>query len=155
MTWIEQDGYQTIQGRECHITLERRPRYCDRGNWLAKLFPSGEFAREIDEADRWPRYYMDETRAKLEVEAWLIKRGQACEALPDAAGTVSRPEAEAARKWRITEAGDGKRYFVQMEATLGSGDWMTVAVAASVEWAEAWIARPGWLAGFLEPPKEF
>jgi hypothetical protein len=31
---------------------------------------------EIDEQDGWPRYFMSEERAKLEVEDWLKKRGQ-------------------------------------------------------------------------------
>jgi hypothetical protein len=81
MTWIMDSSgrYQTIQGRECYIMLGRRPHYCDRGNWLAQLFPSGKLALEIDGADGWPRYYFDEERAKLEIEAWLVKRGQAVE----------------------------------------------------------------------------
>jgi hypothetical protein len=74
--WIQRDGWQEILGAECLITLEPRPPYCDRGNWIAKLFPTGTLAREIDDADRWPRYYFDEERAKLEVEAWLQKRNQ-------------------------------------------------------------------------------
>jgi hypothetical protein len=61
---------------ECYITLEPRPHYCDRGNWIAKVFPSGKLARDLDDADGWPRYFFDEARAKLEIEAWLKKRGQ-------------------------------------------------------------------------------
>ena len=81
MNWITKRrpgpcGWQEIEGRDCLIVLEARPRYCDRGNFLAKLFPRGELAREIDEADGWPRYYFDEERAKLEIEAWLKKRNQ-------------------------------------------------------------------------------
>lgn len=68
--------WQEIRGRECLITLELRPAYCDRGNFIAKLHPEGKFALEIDGQDMWPRYYFDEQRAKLEVEAWLIKRKQ-------------------------------------------------------------------------------
>lgn len=79
MTWNEKDGYQTIMGKGCIVVLEKRPHYCDRGNWLAKLFPGPALALEIDDADGWPRYYFDEARAKLEIEAWLIKRGQAIE----------------------------------------------------------------------------
>lgn len=30
----------------------------------------------LDEQDGWPRYYFDETRAKAEIEAWLLKRQQ-------------------------------------------------------------------------------
>lgn len=68
--------FETIQGRECEISLESRPPYCDRGNFIAKLFPVGELALSIDGADRWPRYYFNYDTAKLEVEAWLKKREQ-------------------------------------------------------------------------------
>jgi hypothetical protein len=83
MVWIKRtdDRLEEIQGKECLITLEPRPPYCDRGNFIAKLFPTGTLAIDIDEADGWPRYYFDETRAKLEIEAWLTKRGQAVELL--------------------------------------------------------------------------
>lgn len=74
--WTNHDGWQEIAGKECLISLEPRPTYCDRGNWIAKLLPTGELARDIDNADGWPRYYFDETRAKLEIEAWLKKRRQ-------------------------------------------------------------------------------
>jgi hypothetical protein len=79
MRWFKEEGYEieTVKGKECFITLEPRPHYCDRGNWIAKLFPEGKLAWEIDEADAWPRYYFDKERAKLEIEAWLIKRKQA------------------------------------------------------------------------------
>lgn len=75
-TWITRDGYQEINGEQCSITLEPRPHYCDRGNWIAKLFSSDTFALEIDWCDGWPRYYFDEERAKQEVLAWLKKRQQ-------------------------------------------------------------------------------
>jgi len=67
-----------INGRECTIYLEQRPAYCDRGNWYAKLDARGgtALARELDHQDGWPRYYFDLERAKLEIEAWLVKRGQ-------------------------------------------------------------------------------
>jgi hypothetical protein len=79
MNWEPQeDGrWEAIHGKACMITLEPRPSYCDRGNWIAKLFPEGELARDIDAADGWPRYYFDQGRAKAEIEAWLVKRGQA------------------------------------------------------------------------------
>ncbi len=71
-------GYQGTHGRECAITLEPRPTYCDRGNFIAKLHTlSGTpLCMDIDGQDGWPRYYFDEERAKLEIEAWLQKRGQ-------------------------------------------------------------------------------
>lgn len=65
-----------VHGRECSITIEPRPVYCDRGNLIAKVFPTGSLAMSMDHADGWPRYYFDLDRAKLECEAWLVKRGQ-------------------------------------------------------------------------------
>ena len=80
MTWLPKTndvtGCEAVVGKDCLITLEPRPHYCDRGNWIAKLFPKGKFVAEIDEADGWPRYFFDKERAKAEIEAWLIKRGQ-------------------------------------------------------------------------------
>lgn len=77
--WVtHRSAWQEICGRECFITLEPRPVYCDRGNYVAKIFPSdgSGLAREIDHQDGWPRYYFDEDRAKAEIEAWLKKRKQ-------------------------------------------------------------------------------
>lgn len=70
--------YLQAHGRECTITLEPRPHYCDRGNWIAKVHPvlGSKLARDLDSADAWPRYYFDLYNAKLEIEAWLIKRNQ-------------------------------------------------------------------------------
>ena len=65
-----------IRGKDCLIALEPRPPYCDRGNWIAKIYPTGELARDLDHHDGWPRYYFDQARARLEIEAWLVKRGQ-------------------------------------------------------------------------------
>lgn len=78
---IEQHGtlpqrWFMIAGKDCEISLEPRPSYCDRGEWIAKLFPTGRLALEIDDADRWPRYYFDLDRALLEIQAWLKKREQ-------------------------------------------------------------------------------
>ncbi len=66
-----------IDGKECTIYLEQRPAYCDRGNWIGKVFPRGKLLLSIDYQDGWPRYYFDLDRAKLEIEAWLVRRGQA------------------------------------------------------------------------------
>lgn len=74
--WQHKDGYIEIAGKQCTITIESRPQYCDRGNLIAKLHPFGVLEREIDAADGWPRYYFDLDRAKAECEAWLAKRGQ-------------------------------------------------------------------------------
>jgi hypothetical protein len=70
------DNYLYVVGKECVITLEPRPHYCDRGNYLAKILATGELGRDLDESDGWPRYYFDLERAKLEIEAWMKKRKQ-------------------------------------------------------------------------------
>lgn len=76
----------SVEGKECEITIEARPTYCDRGNWIAKLRPWGDLAREIDDADGWPRYYFDWDVMLQELEAWLVKRGQ----MPEPAVKVLR-----------------------------------------------------------------
>lgn len=66
--------YWSIYGKQCEIIIEQRPTYCDRGNWIAKIFPTLDLS--IDEQDMWPRYYMDFDRATLEIHDWLKKRNQ-------------------------------------------------------------------------------
>jgi hypothetical protein len=75
-TWNDEDRTWTVLGRQCVIWLSQRPHYCDRGNWLAHIQPSGTLRLDMDAADLWPRYYFDLDRAKAEIEAWLIKRGE-------------------------------------------------------------------------------
>ncbi len=50
-----------------HIELAERPVYCDRGRWIATETGVGD----IDACDEFPRYFMDLTRAKLEMQEWL------------------------------------------------------------------------------------
>ena len=66
--WHAEDGgyFEYKLGAAC-VTLQRRPVYCDRGHWMGKVFGIDD----IDEADSFPRYYMDETRAKDEMREWL------------------------------------------------------------------------------------
>jgi hypothetical protein len=52
------------------VTLEPRPPHCDRGKWIGKVFGLDD----IDQGDAFPRYYMDEERAKLELSTWLHHR---------------------------------------------------------------------------------
>lgn len=68
--------YWSVRGRECEITIEKRPHYCDRGRYIAKLFPEGTLALEIDYFDGWPRYYFDWDRMLGELEDWLSRRRQ-------------------------------------------------------------------------------
>jgi hypothetical protein len=75
MIWIAIRSFEVLRGKDFEVVLEKRPPYCDRGNYLAKLFVRGALSREIDEADLWPRYYFDHARAKAEVEAFILKRG--------------------------------------------------------------------------------
>jgi hypothetical protein len=67
--------YYEIFTEECSITLEPRNSYCDRGNWLAKIWVKDHIKCHIDEADFWPRYYFDFEIAKKECESFLKKRG--------------------------------------------------------------------------------
>ncbi|HTE60868.1 MAG TPA: hypothetical protein VK631_10995 [Solirubrobacteraceae bacterium] len=71
---LHDDRWWSIDAPFCQITIERRPPYCDRGRYLAKVFPRGRFALEFDEADGWPRYYFDWDRMLAEIEAWLQMR---------------------------------------------------------------------------------
>lgn len=80
LQWTVIDNFQLeVHGKDCQIWIEPRPHYCDRGNYIAKIEPSGDLARDLDHSDGWPRYYFDLGIAQREVEAWLFKRGQAIE----------------------------------------------------------------------------
>jgi hypothetical protein len=67
-----------VEGKDCTISVEPRPAYCDRGNYIAKLHPTpgSMLAREIDAHDGWPRYYFTWNCMVEEIAAWLKKRGQ-------------------------------------------------------------------------------
>lgn len=52
---------------DAHVWLAPRPAYCDRGHWHANVMG----VPHIDEADAFPRYYMNLERAKLEMTEWL------------------------------------------------------------------------------------
>ena len=54
------------------IYVERRPRYCDRGDW--KILVEGHF-NDVDEQDGFPRYFFgSEDEVKLQVERFVLKR---------------------------------------------------------------------------------
>lgn len=79
LLWERHPDYdlEFVTTDKIEVTLEPRRPGCDRGNYYAKVFPKKGFELEIhiDESDGFPRYYFDQTRAKLELEAWLERRG--------------------------------------------------------------------------------
>ena len=70
--------YLTLRGKECEITIESRPHYCDRGRFLAKIhpIPGTSLDLDLDSQDGWPRYYFYLDCAHREIEAWLRRRSQ-------------------------------------------------------------------------------
>lgn len=68
--------YYEITSPRYFITLEPRPRYCDRGEWIAKI-SSRPGEEMLDQHEGWPRYYFDKQRALDEIGDWLVKRGEA------------------------------------------------------------------------------
>jgi hypothetical protein len=76
--WQEEWAVYSIRSENppCEIWIEKRPDYCDRGNFIAKIEASSWLARDMDAEDLWPRYYFDLDRAKAECEAWLEKRAK-------------------------------------------------------------------------------
>jgi len=70
-------GYLAIKGPDCEISLEPRPHYCDRGEWIAQVLITGDSLKvNVDGADCWPRMYFNLDFAKAEIEQWLIRRKQ-------------------------------------------------------------------------------
>jgi hypothetical protein len=64
---VQRDNWQEFVIRNTVVAyLEKRAAYCDRGHWWVKCFLPG-----IDVQDGFPRYYMNESIAKLETIAWL------------------------------------------------------------------------------------
>lgn len=65
--WVKETWGWVFRLDGASVTLEPRPPYCDRGHWIGKVFG----VADIDGADAFPRYYMDEQRAKDELADWL------------------------------------------------------------------------------------
>lgn len=66
-------GTEAIVGEHHIVTIEPRPAYCDRGHWIAKIFPNPDGDPQvfsIDESDQWP-HYMDYRRALDEIRDWI------------------------------------------------------------------------------------
>lgn len=68
-------GWQHSEAHGCEVyaigaafvTLEPRPHYCDRVHWIGKVFN----VADVDDADSFPRYFMDRERARAELKDWL------------------------------------------------------------------------------------
>lgn len=72
-TWIcAKDGVWWYHSGECSVWINKRPTYCDRGHFMSNT----QGSLYIDEADSFPRYFMDLERAKLEMKEWLKWRIQ-------------------------------------------------------------------------------
>jgi len=78
--WFERQGgaisYDQIQGKgKVIITLESvSPTACYRGDFIAKIFALDPISCYIDDADGWPRYYLDKQVARSEIETFLRRR---------------------------------------------------------------------------------
>jgi len=70
--WFYHDDWRCHVYRIGHayVTLAPRNHYCDRGHWDGKAFG----IEDLDWQDGFPRYYMDEGRAKRELADWLAWR---------------------------------------------------------------------------------
>ena len=66
-------GIFWIKGEIHEVWMQRRPAYCDRGHWIAHVERANGAGVEysIDDADKWPRYYMSFDRMVDEVRDWL------------------------------------------------------------------------------------
>jgi hypothetical protein len=63
-----------IDVAQAQITIEPRPHYCDRGNFIVKVFPRGDLALSLDEQDGFPRYYFGVQACADEVREWIRVR---------------------------------------------------------------------------------
>ena len=70
VVWEKDPRFEHLEN--CYINgqlvawLEVRPSYCDRGHWKVEAnLP------DVDDADRFPRYFMRYETAKEETEKWL------------------------------------------------------------------------------------
>jgi hypothetical protein len=71
---IDEYGCHNLHVDNVHVWIEKRPAYCDRGHYVAKvngIFDPVTGINSIDDGDAFPRYYMNLDRAKAELEEWL------------------------------------------------------------------------------------
>lgn len=67
-------GYLEVKVPQALITIESRPHYCDRGNFIVKVTPYGDLALSLDGQDGFPRYYFGVLACADEVHAWMQTR---------------------------------------------------------------------------------
>jgi hypothetical protein len=81
MKWIEVNGgyhavvpivtYEAQPNAHYEIIAQRRPAYCDRGDWL--IYMDG--VNDIDSSDGFPRYFIgSDEEMKDQMEKWLMRR---------------------------------------------------------------------------------
>ena len=73
---INMGTYLEVRGRYASVSIEPRPRHCDRGRYVAKIDWAGQARLEIEPVDGWDfgRFYMNLERAVAEVAEWLADR---------------------------------------------------------------------------------
>ena len=60
-----------IPGSTYEIYIEKRPHYCDRGDWVFKV----DGRNDVDYADGFPRYFFgSKEEAMNQMENWLLRR---------------------------------------------------------------------------------
>jgi len=69
-SWLE---FET-ENIKCRIT--RRPKYCDRGRFLWRAQSKDITVLNIDDADRFPRYFFNMEALIMEIESLLNARNQ-------------------------------------------------------------------------------
>lgn len=84
----ETGSYLQIKVEQAEITVEPRPIYCDRGNFIVKVFPHGDLALSLDSQDGFPRYYFGPLACADEIAAWMEAR----KILPEVASSVERTQ---------------------------------------------------------------
>lgn len=82
--WVRRGFGWSVRGLRCEVQLQRRPSYCDRGDFAMHVLvdPGAELEVNVDAHDGLPRYVFFEDAAKLQAMEWLRRRRQLPEATP-------------------------------------------------------------------------
>lgn len=77
-SWLSKKSFVDIEIKDGQLTIQKRPPYCDRGNYIVNVFVNiDSLDLHIDEADMFPRYYFDLGCLVKEMNLWVMKRKQA------------------------------------------------------------------------------